>query len=161
MRPDPAGPADLRDLDYGEHFVIWTLRALVVGRGRCRLVEREFESACGALAVEARGAYFVFVRQLSLRSRRRISVGAPGSLCVTRCEQLIAALFADAQAGAEARFNARLSFLLGRPVEAPFFAAASVVAQALALSGHALRGLPSVERPAQSSARAAAVRLVA
>ena len=50
----------------------------------------------------------------------------------------IVALFADAQVGAETRFDARLRFLIGRPVEPPFFAAASVVARVAAMRPHVM-----------------------
>lgn len=142
IRPDPAAPGDLRELAYGEHLVVWAMRAFVAGRIDCPVVVREFESACGALAVEARTAFLVFAQQLVLRGRRRIAVSVPGRLTLTRDEQQIAALFADAQGQDQARFEARLAFLLGRPAEAPFFAAASVVAQALAMAGRRLRAFP-------------------
>jgi len=139
VRPDPAAPGDLRELAYGEHLVVWAMRAFVAGRIDCPVIVREFESACGALAVEARTAFLVFAQQLVLRGRRRICVSVPGRLTLTRDEQQIAALFADAQAGEGVRFEARLAYLLGRSAEPPFYAAACVVAQALAMSGRRLR----------------------
>lgn len=142
LRPDPAVPGDLRELTYGEHLVVWAMRAFVAGRFDCPVVVREFESACGALAVEARNAFTVFAQQVVLRGRRRIAVSVPGRLTLTRDEQQIAALFADAQGGEADRFDARLSYLIARPSEAPFFAAASVVGQALAMTGRRLRAFP-------------------
>jgi hypothetical protein len=156
LRPDPAAPGDLRDLTYGEHLVIWAMRAFVAGRAECPVVVKEFDSACGALAVEARNAFLVFAQQLALRGRRRIAIGAPGLLTLTRDEQQVAALFADAQAGEEFRFDARLSWLLGRPAEPPFFAAASVAAKALAMAGRKLRS-PIEQRIAADAPRAAPV----
>lgn len=138
MTPDPLGPADLRELSYGEHLVVWALRAFAAGRMDCPTLVREFRSGCGDLATEARNAFTVFAQQLAVRGRRAITLAAPGCLTLTRDEQVVCALFADAQAGRETRFAARLAFLLGRPAEAPFFAAATVTAQALSLNGHRL-----------------------
>ncbi|MFN3520732.1 MAG: hypothetical protein ACK4YQ_00675 [Phenylobacterium sp.] len=156
VRPDPAAPGDLRELTYGEHLVIWAMRAFVAGRIDCPVVVREFETACGALAVEARRAFLVFAQQLVLRGRRRIAVSVPGRLALTRDEQQIAALFADAQAGDQAGFDARLAWLIARPPEPPFQAAAGVVAQALAMSGRRLRQAEVGSRPAQARAVAVA-----
>lgn len=162
IRPDPAAPGDLRELAYGEHLVVWAMRAFVAGRIDCPVVVREFETACGALAVEARTAFLVFAQQLVLRGRRRIAVSVPGRLTLTRDEQQIAALFADAQGQDQARFEARLAFLLGRSAEAPFFAAASVVAQALAMAGRRLRAFPGGQAVTPSTPVAAhAARSVA
>lgn len=136
MAPDPLGPADLRELSYGEHLMVWALRAFAAGRIQCPTLVREFRSACGDLATEARNAFIVFAQQLAARGRRPIVLAAPGRLTLTRDEQIVCALFADAQSGAEARFEARLAYLLGRPAEPPFFAAAGVTAKALSLNGH-------------------------
>lgn len=136
MTPDPLGPSDLRELSYGEHLVVWALRAFAAGRIECPTLVREFRSACGDLAGEARNAFIVFVQQLAARGRRPIVLAAPGCLTLTRDEQIVCALFADAQGGAEARFEARLAYLLGRAAEPPFFAAAGVTARALSLNGH-------------------------
>ena len=136
MAPDPLGPSDLRELSYGEHLVVWALRAFAAGRIECPTLVREFRSACGQRADEARNAFIVFAQQLAARGRRTIVMAAPGCLALTRDEQIVCALFADAQGGAEARFEARLAYLLGRPAEPAFFAAARVTAQALSLKGH-------------------------
>jgi hypothetical protein len=136
MAPDPLGPADLRELSYGEHLVVWALRAFATGRIQCPTLVREFHSACGDLASEARNAFIVFAQQLAARGRRAVVLATPGSLTLTRDEQIVCALFADAQGGQEARFNARLAYLLGRAAEPPFYAAAAVTAQALGRKGH-------------------------
>ncbi|WP_374574422.1 hypothetical protein [Phenylobacterium sp.] len=156
IRPDPAAPADLRELTRGEHLVVWALRAFVADCFDHAMVRRGFEDACGARAPEASMAFLVFAQALVLRGRRRICVGAPGRLALTRDEQQIAALFADAQAADRAGFDARLAFLLGRPAEAPFFAAAETTARALAACGRRLRAFgagraagPAAPRPSR------------
>ncbi|MCC7268203.1 MAG: hypothetical protein IT546_12835 [Caulobacteraceae bacterium] len=154
MTPDPLGPADLRELSYGEHLVVWALRAFAAGRIQCPTLVREFRSACGELAAEARNAFIVFAQQLAARGRRPIVLAAPGCLTLTRDEQIVCALFADAQGGAEARFEARLAYLLGRAAEPPFFAAAEVTARALALNGHRLAAFAQITGAQQNSPRA-------
>lgn len=152
MRPDPALPADLRELGYGEHLVVWGFRAVVSGRGECPVVAREFKAACGELAGEARGALTVFVQQLAAQGRRAVCLAPPGCLTLTRDEQLLTAVFAAAQADDEARLSAHLSWLLAGPASPPFAAAARVVAQALALSGHRLRLAAAPPPPAPDEA---------
>ena len=147
MLPEPDCPADLRDLTQGQHLVIWAMRAFATGQADCPLVARVFESVCGAHAGEARLAFLVFVQRLGLRGRHRICVGAPGRLELTGDEQRMAALFADAQAHARDRFDARLAVLLGRPPEASFFAAAQMVTRALALEGRLLQPFPWRDAP--------------
>ena len=144
MTPDPLGPSDLRELSYGEHLVVWAMRAFAAGRIQCPTLVREFRSACGDLASEARNAFIVFAQQLSARGRRPIVLAAPGCLTLTRDEQIVCALFADAQAGEEGRFAARLTYLLGRAAEPPFFAAAGVTAKALSLNGHRIAAFAGV-----------------
>jgi hypothetical protein len=141
MHPDPSCPVDLRDLDYGEHLVLWSFRALASGRGECPVTRREFDHACGALAGEARNALFVFVQQLAMRGRRSITLAPPGCLSITRDEQLLLALFAAAQANDEDRFSAHFSWLAAAPNAPPFFEAARVFTVALGLKGHRLRSL--------------------
>lgn len=142
MYPDPAGPTDLRDLDYGEHMLLWTVRAVVTGRGDSPTVRREFEQGCGALATEARNALGVFVQQLAARGRRSICLAPPGCLSITRDEQLFLATFAAAQADDQGRFSAHFRWLAATPSTPPFFAAARVFTIALARRGYHLRALP-------------------
>lgn len=149
MRPDPALPADLRDLGYGEHLVVWGFRALASGRGDCPVVTREFRQACAHLAAGTRAALAVFVRQLALQGRRPVALAPPGCLTLTRDEQVVVAVFAAAQAQDQPRLDAHLTWLLARPPGPPFAAAASAVAQALALNGHSLRLAPVAAPRAQ------------
>jgi hypothetical protein len=136
MYPDPAAPMDLRHLAYGEHLLVWSFRAFAVGRYDCPLIVREYGDACGDLAREARIAVQVFAQEVEMQGRRQICLGHPGRLGLTRDEQLLLAIFGAAQHGEEDRCTAHLTWLLAKPPSAPFYAAASVVAQALALKGH-------------------------
>lgn len=136
--------ARLSDLTQGEHMLLWAFRAAAFGIGDCRLVRRQFEEACGPMGLEALTALTVFVRELGLGGRRKISLAAPGSYRLTRDEQTILALFASAQSEDYARLEAHLAWLLADKPRAPFPAAACLVAQALALNGLVLR-LPIAE----------------
>ena len=151
-RPDDH--ARFCDLSHGEHMLLWAFRAAAFGAGDCRLVRRQFEESCGPLGIEALTALTVFVRELGLSGRRKITLAAPGSYRLTRDEQSVLALFAAAQAEDYARLDAHLAWLLADDPRAPFPAAACLVAQALAMSGYVLR-LPPIEaaRPPEAPDR--------
>lgn len=138
MHPEPAIAMDLRHLAYGEHLLVWSFRAFAVGRYDCPMVVREYSDACGNLAREARAAVQVFAQQTQMQGRRQVRLGHPGCLSLTRDEQLLLAIFTAAQKGEKDRCDAHLAWLLARPACAPFYAAASVAVQALALQGHRL-----------------------
>lgn len=149
-RPDDR--ARLCDLSHGEHMLLWAFRANAFGAGDCHLVRRQFEDSCGPMGLEALTALTVFVRELGLSGRRKITLAAPGSHRLTRDEQSVLALFAAAQAEDYARLDAHLAWLLADAPRAPFPAAACLVAQALAINGYLLR-LPAIEaaRPPEAS----------
>ena len=134
----------LSDLTQGEHMLLWGFRAAAFGVGGCELVRRQFDEACGPLGLEALTALTVFVRELGLTGRRKITLAAPGSHRLTRDEQSVLAVFASAQTEDYARLEAHLAWLLADAPRAPFPAAACLVAQALSMSGLVLR-LPTVE----------------
>jgi hypothetical protein len=134
----------LSDLTQGEHMLLWAFRANAFGVGGCELVRRQFEEACGPLGLEALTALTVFVRELGLTGRRKVTLAAPGSHRLTRDEQSVLAVFASAQDEDYPRLEAHLAWLLADAPRAPFPAAACLVAQALSMSGLVLR-LPTVE----------------
>lgn len=136
--------ARLCDLSQGEHMLLWAFRASAFGAGDCQLVRRQFEEACGPMGLEALTALTVFVRELGLLGRRKITLAAPGSYRLTRDEQSVLAVFASAQAEDYPRLDAHLAWLLADAPRAPFPAAACLVAQALGMNGLVLR-LPTVE----------------
>ena len=143
--------ARLGDLSQGEHMLLWAFRATAFGAGDCRLMPRQLVENFGPQGQEALTALTVFVRELGLNGRRRITLAAPGSYRLTRDEQSVLALFASAQAEDYARLEAHLAWLLADTPRAPFPAAACLVAQALAMNGLMLR-LPTVEAAHMSAA---------
>ncbi|WP_309644031.1 hypothetical protein [Phenylobacterium sp.] len=141
--PAPDSTARLDDLTQGEHMLLWAFRALAIGARDCRLIHRQFDEACGPAGGEALAALSVFVGELGRSGRRKVTLAAPGSLRITRDEQLILALFAAAQAEDYARLEAHLAWLLAGEPRPPFAAAACLTAQALGMNGYVLR-LPDV-----------------
>ena len=155
MRPDPNLPADLRGLTYGEHLLVWGVRAIVSGRGDCPVVAREFREACAEGAAGAKAALSAFVQQLAVVGRRSVSLCPPGCLGLTRDEQLLLAAFAAAQADEPVRLDAHLAFLVARPAPPSLAAAAISVAEALGRRGHRLRFAEPSARPEPEDARPA------
>lgn len=150
MRPDPTLPSDLRELAYGEHLIVWTFRAIATGRWSCPMIRREYDHACGARGGEAMAAIRVFADKAAAQGRRPVSIGRPGMLPMTRDEQLLVALYADAQRGDEAGFLARASWLLARPADEALYRLAWMTATALEDGGHGLGApLPHAEAEAR------------
>lgn len=127
----------LPDLTHGERLLLFGFRALAFELGACPLVRRSFQQACGD--TEALGALEVFVRELARHGRRKVTLGVPGSLPLSRDEQLILALFAAAQGDDYPRLEAHLAWLLADTPRAPFAAAACLVAQVFGFNGLVLR----------------------
>lgn len=137
--PAPDAPASLCELSQGEHMLLWAFRAHAFGAGGCNVVRRQFEQACGLAGGEALNGLAVFVRELALHGRRRVSLSVPGSHRLSRDEQLIVALFAAAQARDYPRMEAHLAWLVGGIPDPIFGAAAALVAEAFEMSGLVLR----------------------
>ncbi len=148
--PDPLAPSRLDELTQGEHILLWAFRVLAIGVHDCGLIQRQFDEACGPVGVEALAALTVFVHELGRGGRRKVTLAAPGSLCITRDEQLVLALFAAAQAEDYARLEAHLVWLLASEPRSPFAAAACLTAQVLGMNGYVLRA-PEMETPASPS----------
>lgn len=145
MRPDPAAPRDLRELDYAEHLIIWSFRAIASGRWECPVIRREYKQAFGARAEQARHAIRILAVEIARRGRRTVALGAAGILGVTRDEQQLLAIYAAAQQADEPRFSAHMAWLLGRPGDPLLYRLARLTAEALAERGHQLapRSTPS------------------
>jgi hypothetical protein len=135
----PDAPDRLSALTRGEHMLLWAFRASAFGAGRCGMVRRQFEDACGPGGAEAINALMVFVRELALQGRRRISICAPGSHRLSRDEQLVLAVFATAQAEDYQRMEAHLAWLAGSEPSHAFGAIACLIADTFALNGLILR----------------------
>jgi hypothetical protein len=137
--PAPDAPDRLCTLTRGEHMLLWAFRASAFGAGRCGLVRRQFEDSCGPGGAEAINALLVFVRELALQGRRTISVCAPGSLRLSRDEQLVLAVFGAAQMEDYARMEAHLAWLVGAEPPHVFGAVACLIADTFGLNGLVLR----------------------
>lgn len=137
--PTPDAPDRLCALTRGEHMLLWAFRASVFGAGRCGLVRRQFEDTCGPGGGEAINALLVFVRELALQGRRTIGVCGPGSLRLSRDEQLVLAVFGAAQAEDYPRMEAHLAWLVGAEPAHAFGAVACLIADTFALNGLILR----------------------
>lgn len=156
IRPDPAAACDLRQLDYGEHLLVWSFRAIVAGRWDCEAIRREHRQACGAAAEPARQALRAFALEIERSARHPITLGQPGLLGVTRDEQRILAAYAAAQSDDRPRFEAHMSRLIGRAADPVFYALACLTARALADRGHRLGAATRAPLRAPPSGRDAA-----
>jgi hypothetical protein len=140
------------ELDPTEHMLLWSFRAMAIGRGDCPMLRAVFQEACGPLADQALTALFVLVKQLGWRGRRGLRLHAPGCRAISGDEMLVLAAFSaaqEAQAGGDGwRLTERLSRLMGAAPEASMEASAKMVGYLLALNG---RRLPS--RNAEVDAR--------
>ncbi len=130
------------ELGYAEHLLLQAVRAMAIGRGDCPMIQRAFDDACGPLANQAMTALFVLVKQLGWKSDRRLALHVPGCRGVSGDELMLLRAFADAQAAAEGRTDARLddqlSRLLGRAPDPSIRASIRMVAYLLSLNGHGL-----------------------
>lgn len=148
---DATGSANVLGLTYAEHLIVWSLRRLALGRPYCPLVAREFAEACGAESGEALAAFRVLLWTLGSSGRRKLTVGRPGLLALSRDEELLLAVFAAAQADAKDRLRAHLAWLYGSGNTGCLEAAVRVVAGTLAAKGHRLRLPPPVHQPAATA----------
>ena len=136
--PDTLEPG-IMDLRDGERLIVWAARACVVGYNG-RLIEREFVLACGAeQGLRACVAFRCLLTLLALYGRRQLSVGMPGSIGLTLCEQQLLRLFAAAQAGATQLVEGHLAWLIRCNPAARAELVIECVATALRARGHRLR----------------------
>lgn len=129
--------SDLSALTHGERLLLRTARALALDID-CRGFRSQFEDACGWAGPEAFRALSVFIAQVGLKGRRRLTISLPGDARVTSDEDLLLAAFASAQAEDYRGLEAGLRRLLGCEAQRPMGAAACMVGQALAMNGLAL-----------------------
>jgi hypothetical protein len=129
-------------------MLLWAFRSAAFGAGRCAMVRRQFDEACGAMGAEAINALLVFVRELARQGRRTLSLSIPGSHRLARDEQLILAIFGSAQLEDYTRMEAHLAWLVGAEPPHVFGAVACLVADTFAMNGLTLR-VPDTAAPPQ------------
>jgi hypothetical protein len=119
---------------HGERLLIGAIRRLV-RRGDCTAASAAFERACGWAGPDACRTLKVFVQQLALHGKRRLTLALPFDPVLTRDERTILCVFGCAQLGAYAGMDAALADLLDATPPATLGAAACVVAELLAIHG--------------------------
>ncbi|MDC7683551.1 hypothetical protein PQU92_09705 [Asticcacaulis sp. BYS171W] len=103
---------DLRSLRYVEHFLAWALRTSVACSPHCRMLQREFVHAFGPEPSAGVGAFYDWLIALS-KGRRKLELGRPGLIELTRDEEALLALLASAQSGEAVRFGAQARWVMG------------------------------------------------
>lgn len=93
------GPDDgeMISLDRAPHTLLMGLRMIVVGRAECPVLRRMFVELCGPSGDEALTSLFVIVKLVAFRSRRRLSVHAPGCPAISSDELIFLSALAAAQ----------------------------------------------------------------
>jgi hypothetical protein len=156
MEDDSDMAESLEDLSRPEHLLVWTLRAVAVGRGDCPLIETTFNKACGPRGGQALTAYLALVRYIGLTGRRRLRVHVPGCPCVSTDEKAIVGVVAAAQdslcGAGEGLLKMRLRFLVEGEPHAAFILAAQTVARALKANGQSLPSRLYEDGPADAKA---------
>lgn len=144
---------------HGERLLIGTVRRLV-RRGDCTSATAAFERACGWAGQDACRTLQVFLQQLALHGRRRLTLALPFDPDLTRDERTLLDVFGFAQLGAYEGMDQALAVLLGDTPPASLGAAACVVAELLAINGCIVEAAIEDEwttqhRPANSDLRVA------
>ncbi|HEX7886222.1 MAG TPA: hypothetical protein VF474_09615 [Phenylobacterium sp.] len=126
------------ELTHGERLLIRTVRLLVLTIP-CHSLKELFTHACGCAGREAYRTLEVFLQQLSLHGRRRLTSSLPADPRLTSDEATLIDAFACAQAEDYRALDERLTGLLRAAPPPALGAAACLVAQAFALNGLLLR----------------------
>lgn len=122
IKAEGALSRDIRSLRYVEHFLAWALRTSVACSPQCRTLQREFIHAFGAEPSAGIQAFHSWLMALS-QGQRRLEIGRPGLIELTRDEEALLALLASAQAGDRDRFLAQARWLMGTEPDAGLYAA--------------------------------------
>ncbi|WP_298332616.1 hypothetical protein [Asticcacaulis sp.] len=128
---------DLRQLRYAEHFLTWALRTSVACSPQCRLLQREFGHAFGPEPSEGLKAFHGWLLALA-KGRRRLEIGRPGLIALTRDEEMLLSLLTHAQTQDADRFIAQARFVLGAEPSGDLYAAAHHLMALMAQRGHGL-----------------------
>ena len=145
---------DVRELERGEHLVLFGFRLTALGRGDCPVLHRTFCGLMGGGGDSALGDLLVFVRVVGAAGLRRVRLHTPGCCGLTDDERCVLGAIAAAQVslatGDETLLRERMADLLGAPPSEASLMAAQHVAAALTVSG---LDLP-LREPAQADAPA-------
>ena len=104
----------LPELGTGSGLAVWSFRACALGHGDCCVLMRGFERAFGDDADPALRAMLGLVRVIGHQGRRKVSLGMPGCVRITRDELSLLMVLAAAQSGDSALRDAHLTWLNGR-----------------------------------------------
>ncbi len=139
---------DLRDLERGEHLVLFGFRSMALGHGDCPALRGAFCGLLGGDADDALCSLYAFVRVVGWRGVRRVRLHMPGCCALSPDEQALIGVVAAAQMslfdGGEALLRERLRELLGTAADdEACLMAAQTIAAALACNGLTLPQRPS------------------
>ena len=126
------------ELLHGERLLIRTVRLLAL-TAPCHGLRGHFEQACGCAGEEAYRTLEVFLQQLCLRGRKRLTLSVPTDPRLTSDELVVLDAFGCAQAEDYRSLDERLTGLVGGEPPMALGAAACVVAQTFAMNGLLLR----------------------
>ncbi|ADU12990.1 hypothetical protein [Asticcacaulis excentricus] len=136
---------DLRQLRYAEHFLTWALRTSVACSPQCRLLQREFGHAFGPEPSEGLKAFHGWLLALA-KGRRRLEIGRPGLIALTRDEEMLLSLLTDAQTQDVDRFTALARFVMGAEPSGELYVTARHLMELMAQRGHGLPASTAVGR---------------
>lgn len=119
---------------HGERLLIGAIRRLI-RRGDCTVATAAFERVCGWAGQDACRTLEVFLQQLALHGRRKLTLSMPFDPTLTKDERTILDVFGCAQLSAYDGMDDALTDLVGGTPPASLGAAACVVAELLAING--------------------------
>ncbi|ESQ78315.1 hypothetical protein [Asticcacaulis sp. YBE204] len=136
---------DLRSLRYVEHFLTWALRTSVACSPHCRMLQREFVHAFGPEPSAGVRAFHDWLIALS-KGKRKLELGRPGLIELTRDEESLLALLTSAQMGEAVRFTAQARWVMGSEPHDGLYDAARMLMTLLDQRGYRMvpKALPNV-----------------
>ena len=122
--------------ETGERLLIGALRRMVLALDPYGVVTRRMSEAFGEDAAEVTATTRTFLQAMAYAGRRRLAVGHPGSIVLTRDEEQLIGLIAAAQAANPAWLEAHLRWLAKPDCRVPLAIAARALGTALAVHGY-------------------------
>lgn len=137
---------DLRSLRYVEHFLTWALRTSIACSPHCRTLQREFVHAFGPEPSAGVGAFHDWLIALS-KGKRKLEIGRPGLIELTRDEEALLALLTSAQTSDAARFMAQARWVMGTEPREGLYPAARMLMILLDQRGYRMtpKALPDID----------------